>query len=163
MNCWRDFMCNSIVSKHELGDTHVWSRREWLAVTNSSYICSGLHYFYGMSTTLDCKDWQGVFGLYNNGSLIGLGLPTHGYQTDGDDITWFEKPSSFALQVCSRKLSSFGQIWFNICSLKRVYNQYTTFLATQLVLHLNPIASVQLWIYLWLIESLYAHMEPFLK
>lgn len=25
MNCWHDFMCNSIVSKHELGGIHVWS------------------------------------------------------------------------------------------------------------------------------------------
>lgn len=93
------------------------SRREWsnIGCNKLVILCSGLHYFYGMSTTLDCKDWQGVFGLYNKGSLIGLGLPTHGYQTDGDDITWFEKPTSFALQVCSWKLSSFGQYWINIC------------------------------------------------
>lgn len=93
------------------------SRREWSNISRNQLVilCSGLHYFYGMSTTLNCKDWQGVFGLYNNGSLIGLGLPTHGYQSDGDDITWFEKPTSFALQVCSRKLSSFGQFWLNMC------------------------------------------------
>lgn len=59
----------------------------------------GQHYFLGMNSTSECNDFQGVFLLYDDEELIGVGLIPFGSYTNGER-EWFEDPSVAAVQVC---------------------------------------------------------------
>lgn len=65
----------------------------------------GLHYFYDMRSDIDCVDLQPVFGLYENGEMIGMGVSTLGMQTAGPDRTWLENTPKDILSVSTLLLS----------------------------------------------------------
>ncbi|XP_054264505.1 uncharacterized protein LOC128987598 isoform X2 [Macrosteles quadrilineatus] len=53
------------------------------------FIGMGKHYFYKVTPTSDCNDYQGAFLLYEKGELIGLGINPFGSFTSKDRV-WFE-------------------------------------------------------------------------
>lgn len=59
---------------------------------------AGRHYFLGMTNTTECNDFQGVFLLYDDEELIGVGLIPFGSYTNGER-EWFEDPSVSAVEV----------------------------------------------------------------
>lgn len=77
----------------------------------------GLHYFYDMRSDIDCVDLQPVFGLYEDGEMIGIGVSALGVQTAGADRTWLEDTPKEILTV-----STFTCSLLNSC-IHFVYNQ----------------------------------------
>uniref|UniRef100_A0A1B6GB43 Uncharacterized protein n=1 Tax=Cuerna arida TaxID=1464854 RepID=A0A1B6GB43_9HEMI len=53
------------------------------------FVGMGMHYFYKVTPTSDCGDFQGTFLLYEQGQLIGLGFNPFGAFTSKDRV-WFE-------------------------------------------------------------------------
>uniref|UniRef100_A0A1B6DWG7 Peptidase A1 domain-containing protein n=1 Tax=Clastoptera arizonana TaxID=38151 RepID=A0A1B6DWG7_9HEMI len=53
----------------------------------------GQHYFYKTTPSLDCKEFQPFFAMYDYGQLVGFGISTFGSSTfkDGGQ-EWFEHP-----------------------------------------------------------------------
>ncbi|XP_046661925.1 uncharacterized protein LOC124355057 [Homalodisca vitripennis] len=53
------------------------------------FVGMGMHYFYKVTPTSECADFQGTFLLYEQGKLIGLGFNPFGAFTSKDRV-WFE-------------------------------------------------------------------------
>lgn len=156
MNCWHDFMCNSIVSKHELGGNHVWS--------NISYNQLVIYVQDYTTSTACLRPWTARNGKvcsdYTTTALwLVLACLLTATKRTATTLRGSKSPPPSHCRFVSGYLAlyQFGLTLFSL-------TLYTTFLSTQLVLHWNPIASLQLlWIYLWLIEGFHAHIDPFLK
>jgi len=81
-------------------DGETWTRlprMEADAVANGFYeqgcfAGMGKHYFYGLKKDGTCEAAPGIFLLYENGEMIGLGLIPYGSFTNGDQQNWFEDP-----------------------------------------------------------------------
>lgn len=57
---------------------------------------TGQHYFLGLKKDTDCNTLQGVFLLYKNKDLIGVGLIPFGSFQSSKKRVWFEDPNFIA-------------------------------------------------------------------
>uniref|UniRef100_A0A1B6DHP9 Uncharacterized protein n=3 Tax=Clastoptera arizonana TaxID=38151 RepID=A0A1B6DHP9_9HEMI len=64
------------------------------------FLAMGQHYFYKTTPSLDCKEMQPFFGLYNNGELHGFGLvPFGSFTSKKGGQSWFEDVPRLAAEL----------------------------------------------------------------